>query len=67
MLITAIATWFAACAAIWAVSLVFRKEVGFVQIMASWGFSYIPNLFCLIAYGVLQLQLFSFASNMSDS
>ena len=48
-------TWLAACAMLWALAKAFHKEVGFKQVASAWGLSYIPNLLCVVLYGLLQI------------
>jgi hypothetical protein len=63
MFFLSILTWLAACTLFWMISLLFKKEVGFRQITASWGFSYIPNLICIIAYSIVQMSFISLTGN----
>lgn len=58
-----ILTWLAACILFWVFSLVFKKGIGLGQIASTWGFSYIPNIICIIAYTCLQLYSGSYTGN----
>jgi hypothetical protein len=58
-----ILTWLVACAALWALSAFFRKAVGIRQILSTWGFSYIPNLICILAYNALLVKPFLLPNN----
>jgi hypothetical protein len=50
-------TWLTACTLFWLFSIVFKKGVNFTQITSTWGFSYIPNFLCIIAFSLLQLKI----------
>lgn len=54
MLFTGVLTWMAVCLLFWLLSVLFKKQAGFIEIMSTWGLSYIPNLLCIIAYCILQ-------------
>ncbi len=56
MFCVSILTWLAACSVLWLLSLFLKKEVRFMQIVSTWGLSYIPNLFCIVIYYGLQLK-----------
>jgi len=58
-----ILTWIAASAVLWGLSSVFKKGLGLRQILSTWGFSYTPNLICIIAYNLILLK----SSILSDS
>lgn len=45
------------------VSKVCGKKAGFVEIIATWGLSFIPDLFCILLYGALQLKLVELQGN----
>lgn len=59
MFFISILTWLAACTLFWIISHLFKKEVDFRRIAASWGFSYIPNLICIVAYNIIQMNFIS--------
>lgn len=63
MLLAAALTWFAACAAIWGAARVFGSKVEYGDVMASWGFSYIPDFWCIVLFGILELRLLPAVSN----
>lgn len=48
-----IVTWLAVCALLWLLAKVFNKGIGFGQMTATWGLSYIPNLLCVVLYNLL--------------
>jgi hypothetical protein len=58
-----ILTWLAACAVFWGLAFAFRKELGFKQILSTWGFSYTPNLICIIVYNAIILKPFILFDN----
>lgn len=51
-----ILTYFAACALFYLISFLFKKGVGFKEIVSTWGMSYLPNLICIIAYYTLLMK-----------
>jgi hypothetical protein len=55
MFLISVLTWIAACGLFWLLSVIFRKQVGFKEIISTWGFSYVPNFMCIIAYSLIQL------------
>lgn len=55
-LIISIMTWLAACTLFWLFSKAFQKGVGFGQIAATWGLSFIPNVLCIILYSLLSVK-----------
>jgi len=55
-LLACMVTWLAACTLFWLFSKAFQKGVGFGQIAAAWGLSFIPNVLCIILYGLLSVK-----------
>lgn len=39
------------------------KKAGFVEIIASWALSFVPDLFCILLYGLLQLRFVDVQGN----
>lgn len=54
MLLAGVMTWLAVCLLFWLLSVMFKKQAGFLEIASTWGFSYVPNLLCILAYSALQ-------------
>lgn len=46
-------TWLVVCTMFWLLSKAFHKGIVLGQVAATWGLSYIPNLFCIILYNLL--------------
>lgn len=60
MLLLSILTWLVTCTLFWIISLLFKKNLEFNKIAASWGLSYIPNLICIVAYSIIEMSFVSF-------
>ena len=54
-LIGSVMTWLAVCAMLWALAKAFHKDLRFKHVASIWGLSYIPNLLCVVLYGVLAI------------
>jgi len=63
MFIFCIITFLTACGAFKLTALVFRKEVSFNQILATWGCSYIPTLICVVLVSITELSFYYFINN----
>lgn len=47
-------SWLTVCLLFWALSRAFRNGLRFRDAVSVWGLSYIPNLGCVLLYGLLQ-------------
>lgn len=63
MLSVGILTWLAVCMLFWLLSKSFRKPVSFKEIASTWGYSYIPNVICIMIYNLILLKTNLFTSN----
>jgi hypothetical protein len=50
------ASWLIVCSLFLAFSKVFKKGIGFLQIVSTWGLSFIPNFICIILYNLLIIK-----------
>ncbi len=57
MFLVGVLTWMAACTLFWLLSTIFKKKVSFEEIVSTWGFSYVPNFICIIAYSLVHSKL----------
>jgi len=54
-LCVSVLSWLAVCLLFWALSRAFHNVLSFQKTAAVWGLSYIPNLLCVLLFGVLQV------------
>lgn len=58
-----IATYFISCGAFRLMALLFKKDVSFLQIFSTWGFSYIPTLLCAVFVNITEIAFYYFMGN----
>jgi hypothetical protein len=55
--------YIAACVIFKFLSIVFQKEVSFRQILATWGFSFLPTSICILIANASEILFYSFLNN----